>query len=107
MMQVLEGIALVFLAGITFAGVSGSLIEFVFRVRLSFEPAFIHNDDYPRVLAPICAGPLMLVNDALDAWRERCISTAFLISCMCIALMWTSALGVAMVELTALVTRFW
>ncbi len=98
-MSLIEWCAFAFLAGVTVYGVFGSLLEIVSGERLSFAPPFSSsNHPWRLALSPLVAGPLMLLNDALESYRNREISILTLAGCAATSLVWTSAMGVAMIE---------
>jgi len=88
------------LAGLTFCGVLGSAMELATRQRLSFREPFVSPHHIVRSLAAAAAaGPFMLINDALEAWRSGRVSTLFLLSCAASALGWALATGIVAVDL--------
>lgn len=96
-MSQIEWCSLVFLTGLTFFGVFGSVLELVVGEKLSFAPPFLGEDRYWLfALAPVLAGPMMLLNDALDSYRDGYVSYIALAGCCIVSLLWTSAMGVAM-----------
>lgn len=98
-MPIVEWLALAFLTGITVFGVFGSLIELVVGQRLSFSPPFVTTAHPMRLVAgSLLAGPMMLLNDALEARRAGRVSVAQFLGCAATCLVWTCAMGVAMLE---------
>ena len=90
--------AFVFLAGITLCGVCGSLFEVAAGARLSFgKPFFERLHKLSFAFAVVTAGPFMLGNDALVAWREGRIESAGLVCCAITAFAWAFAIGVALI----------
>lgn len=47
-------------------------------------------------------GPCSLAVDAMRAWSDRNVSTAFLVACISTALVWTTAITIAILQLAAL-----
>jgi hypothetical protein len=91
-----------FLTGLTVCGLVGSLMELAARSRLSFAEPFISRRHVVRtVVSTVFAGPLMLANDALAAWRGGRISTLALWSCAATAGLWALASGVVILDLAS------
>lgn len=89
-----------FLAGLTLCGLAGSAMELAAGRRLSFGRPFVSPDHLVRSLAATAgAGPFMLVNEALAAWREGRVSAVFLAGCAGTAAGWTLATGIVAVDL--------
>ena len=101
-MASLQLVAFAFLAGLTLCGVLGSLMELATGRRLSFTDPFVSPRYVLRSLAcTMAAGPLMLVNDALDAWRSDGVSTAMLVSCAVSSAAWLLATGIVALDLAS------
>jgi len=95
--------ALAFLAGITVFGLMGTLLELLSGSKLSFAPPFMTRHRPARfVIAPVLAGPMMLFNDALDAFEGGRISDGQFLACAATCLVWTGAMGVVTLEFLAL-----
>jgi hypothetical protein len=96
--------AFAFLAGLTVAGVSGSIMELAWGARLSLGEPFL---DRRRVALSMCAsaaaGPFMLVNDALCAREERRIGGPAMTASLLVAALWLLATGVLTCELAILI----
>ncbi len=91
------------LTGLTVCGLLGSTMELATRRRLSFREPFVSPRHIVRSLAAAAAaGPFMLINDALAAWRSGRVSTLFLLSCAVSALGWALATGIVVVDLARL-----
>lgn len=89
-----------FLTGLTLCGLAGSLMELAAGRRLSFVDPFVSSSHVLRSLAAAAAaGPFMLANDALEAWRRGEVSTLMLISCTLVSAGWTLATGVVAIDL--------
>ena len=69
------------------------------RARASFERTA--TSVLRSLAATAGAGPFMLVNDALDARREKRISTMALLSCGCTAIAWSLALGIVVLDIAS------
>ena len=99
-MQAVELICFAFLTGLTLCGLAGSTMELVAGRRLSFADPFVSPGHIPRSLAiAAAAGPFMLANDALDAWRSGDVSMLTLISCVLTSAGWALATGVVAIDL--------
>lgn len=91
-----------FVVGLTACGLAGSMMELVSGRKVAFTEPYVSPSHLLRsLLATACAGPFMLVNDALDARRERRISTLALMSCGCTAIAWALALGVVVLAIAS------
>ena len=91
-----------FSVGLTVCGLAGSAMELIAGRKVAFAEPYVSPAHVLRSLvATACAGPFMLVNDALDARRNRLISTAMLISCGCTAAIWALALGVVLIAIAS------
>lgn len=89
-----------FLAGLALCGLSGSAMELAFGRRLSFREPFVSpHHIFRSLLATAAAGPFMLVNDALDAWRSGRVSMPFMLSCALSAAGWALASGIVTIDL--------
>lgn len=92
--------AFAFLAGLTACGLVSTVMELACGRRLAFVEPYVSSGHVVRSLAATAfAGPFMLVNDALAAHRDRRISLPGLLSCLCTAMLWATALGVLLVNL--------
>jgi hypothetical protein len=84
-----------FLTGLTACGLASTVMELTCGRRMAFIKPYVSPDHVLRSLAAtVLAGPFMLLNDALTAWRERHLSLFGLLSCMVTAMLWVLALGV-------------
>lgn len=89
-----------FLAGLTFAGLAGSALELLFRRPVSLGMPFVSPDRILRSLGiTLLAGPLMLANEALAAWRLGRIGLPMLAVCTVGACLWACAAGILILEL--------
>ncbi|MBZ9852165.1 hypothetical protein LB566_00010 [Mesorhizobium sp. CA13] len=92
--------AFAFLVGLTACGLVGSAMELVAGRKVAFTEPYVSSAHVLRSLAATaCAGPFMLLNDALDARREGRISSVALVSCGCTAVAWMLALGIVLVAI--------
>jgi hypothetical protein len=99
-MEAVELTCLAFLTGLTLCGLAGSTMELVSGCRLSFADPFVSSRHVLRSLAAAAAaGPFMLANDALDAWRRGEVSPLVLVSCMLTSAGWALATGVVAIDL--------
>ena len=98
----LELTVFAFVVGLTACGLAGSMMELVSGRKVAFAEPYVSPSHVLRsLLATACAGPFMLVNDALDARRERRISTLALMSCGCTAIAWALALGIVVLAIAS------
>lgn len=89
-----------FVAGLTLSGLSGSVLELVSGCRLSLGAPFVRPDRLGQMLLrTTLAGPLMLVNEALAAWRKGLIGVAMVAGATAAAGVWAFAQGVILVSL--------
>lgn len=99
-MSIVPLVCLAFLAGLTLCGLAGSTLELVAGRRLSFREPFVSSRHVVRSLfVTAAAGPAMLTNDALEAWRVGDVSTLFLASCGLTASGWALATGIVALDL--------
>jgi hypothetical protein len=90
-------------AGLTIAGLAGACFELAFGRRLGFRPPFVTPGRIVRSLAvTIAAGPFMLANEALAAYRAGAIAASALSLCGLAAVVWSAASGMVVVELALL-----
>ena len=95
-----------FAVGLTACGLAGSAMELASGRKVAFTEPYVSPSHVLRsLLATACAGPFMLVNDAIDARRQRRISTLALMSCGCTAIAWTLALGVVVLAIASWTVR--
>jgi len=91
-----------FLVGLTVCGLTGSMMELVSGRKVAFAEPYVSPAHVLRSLAATAgAGPFMLVNDALDARREKRISMIALLSCGCTAIAWSLALGIVVLAIAS------
>ena len=101
-MEAVELICFAFLTGLTLCGLAGSTMELVAGRRLSFADPFVSSSHVLRSLgAAAAAGPFMLANDALDAWRSGDVSMLTLFSCVLTSAGWALATGVVAIDLAS------
>ncbi|TPK98026.1 hypothetical protein FJ934_04655 [Mesorhizobium sp. B2-4-12] len=95
-----------FVVGLTACGLAGSAMELVSGRKVAFAEPYVSPSHVVRSLAATaCAGPFMLVNDALDARRENRISTMALLSCGCTAITWSLVLGIVVLAIASWTIR--
>lgn len=95
-----------FLAGLTLSGLSGAVLELIFRRPVGLGLPFVSSDRVFRSLGvTLLAGPMMLANEALGAWRMVSIGPAMLAGCVAVAGIWALAAGILIVELAFFLTR--
>ncbi|MEQ1954364.1 DUF6949 family protein [Mesorhizobium yinganensis] len=94
--------AFALMAGVTVSGIAGSLMELATGRTLSFSEPYVSPRRILRsIVSAVCAGPMMLANDALFARRQKAISGLYLGFCVCTALVWAIALGIVAIGLAA------
>lgn len=92
--------AFLFLVGVTVAGLVGSAMEIAAGRRLGFVEPYVCRQRVARsILAALAAGPLMLANDALAAWRERRVGLHALALAVFAAVLWCCATGIVVTEI--------
>lgn len=102
-MQIVMIVCYALAVGLTVAGIAGSAIEIVAGKRLGFRTPFVARDRIAVSLAAtLAAGPAMLANEAIAAWRVGLIDRAALCLCAFTALVWATATGIVFVELVLL-----
>jgi hypothetical protein len=90
-------------AGLTLAGLAGTMLEIVAGRRLGFRPPFVRQSHVGVSLAlTVVAGSYMLLNEAISAWRARAIRPGMLAVCAAVAGLWALASGILLVELALL-----
>lgn len=95
-----------FVVGLTACGLVGSMMESISGRKLAFAEPYVSPSHVLRSLVTTaCAGPFMLLNDALDARRDGRISMMMLMSCACTAIAWTVALGVVVLAIASWAVR--
>lgn len=91
-----------FLAGLTVAGIISTLVEIATRVPVAFaEPHLSPRRIVRSVALTALAGPYMLGNEALDAFRRGTINAARLATYTMVAGTWALALGVLLLSLAS------
>lgn len=94
--------AFAFLVGLTLCGLAGSVMELVSGRKLAFAAPYVTPAHVVRSLAlTAAAGPFMLVNDALDAYRGQRLPAAGLATCMATGVVWLTALGVVTIAVAS------
>lgn len=105
----MDGVALAafsFLVGVTVAGVMGTLMQIAAGRLLGFIEPFVTNRFVARsLLATLAAGPMMLGNDALVAWRERRVGWPVLLVAVATAILWACATGIVVTEIALRMNR--
>ena len=102
-MQVLVLLSYALAVGLTLAGVFGSAMEIAAGRRLGFRAPFVVRNRLAASLATtLVAGPAMLANEAIAAWRVGLIDRLALGLCAATALAWATATGIVVIELVLL-----
>lgn len=95
-----------FLAGLTLSGLAGAVLELIFRRPVSLGAPFVSSNRVLRSLGvTLLAGPMMLTNEALGAWRMVSIGPMTFAACVAVAGLWAFAAGILIVELAFFLTR--
>lgn len=95
---------LAWLTGLTVAGGISALAEAALARPVSFWPPFVCRTRIWRSLAfTALAGPAMMLNDAMDAWRTDAISGWTLGAAVAVVNAWALALGIVSLALLAAV----
>lgn len=104
-MQSLALLAYALAVGLTLCGLAGTAIELAAGRRLGFRPPFVTPGRFGASLAlTMAAGPFMLANEAIAAYRAGAIDWSALALCAVAAAIWATALGILTVELALLVS---
>ena len=91
-MQTVALFAYALATGLTLAGLAGTMIELVSGRRLGFRPPLVTSQRFAVSLAlTLAAGPFMLGNEALAAWRDKMIDPFVLGLCALAAGIWSLA----------------
>lgn len=94
-----EIIVFAFLVGLVVNGLAGTFIEWRTGRPASFAgPLFAPERPLRSLAVSTAAGPWMLLNDALNARRERTIGRFALFSCFATSLFWTLATGIVLLD---------
>jgi hypothetical protein len=94
-----EIIVFAFLVGLVINGLAGTLIELRTGRPASFAaPLFAPERPLRSLALSTAAGPWMLVNDAINARRERTIGRFVLFSCFATSIFWTLAMGIVLLD---------
>ena len=94
-----------FLTGVTVAGLSSCLMQIATGRSVGFVEPFVCNRRIVRsLLTTLAAGPFMLGNDALAAWRERRSGWGTMLVACLVCGLWASATGILVLEVASRVT---
>lgn len=86
--------------GLTLSGLAGTAIQLATGRRLGFRPPFVTRARVGLSLAlAFAAGPFMLANEAIAAYRTGRIDRPMLALWAAVALVWSTAAGVLVLEL--------
>ena len=98
-------VSFVFLSGLVVGGMVGVLLEMWGGRRLAFAEPFVTRRRPVRSLALTAfAGPFMLFNEALDAFRGRRIGWTTVGSSAALSLTWAFLTGIVVVDVAFFVT---
>ncbi len=101
-MEAVSVLSLVFLAGLTMGGLSGSVIELAIGKRLSLREPFVTSANVSRsMVLVLLAGPFMMFNEALAALDERRIGRLAFTGVIWFCLLWLAAMGIFVLGLLA------
>lgn len=96
-------VAFAFLAGVTFCGLAASLVELAAGARLSFRYPFVSSGHVWRSLAvTFASGPFILINEAVEAWRDGHTGPAALSLSFLTAFFWALCMGIVIVEVATM-----
>jgi len=96
-MELVQASAFAIVCGLTASGVVASLLELAAGTRVRFrEPHVSRSRPVISAARVVAAGPFMLGNEALAAWRDGRISLAALFSCGATAIAWCFAMGLVL-----------
>ncbi|MFN3548479.1 MAG: DUF6949 family protein [Mesorhizobium sp.] len=99
MMTCIWIVSFVFVSGLVAGGVAGVLLEIWSGRRLAFCEPFVTLRHPVRSLAlAALAGPFMLFNEALDAFRARRAGWTTVGSSAALSLTWTFLTGIVVVD---------
>lgn len=85
--------------GLAFCGLAGTVIEIATGRRLGLRPPFVTPGRLGRSLAlTLAAGPFMLANEAIAAYRTGLFPRSAVMLWAAVALAWSTAVGVLVVE---------
>ncbi len=92
-------VSFVFLSGLVFSGIGGTVLEMWGGRRLAFSDPFVSRQHVVRSLwMTAMTGPFMLVNEAASALRERRIGVPSLFSCVLLSLTWVFLTGIVVLD---------
>ncbi|MBZ0163658.1 MAG: hypothetical protein K8H74_13230 [Notoacmeibacter sp.] len=95
-----------YLTGITVSGLSASVLELAFGARARFATPFVSRGSVARsLLVTAVAGPVMLFNESLDAWRASDLRPLAALGAAIIANIWVLASGILTIQLLQSVGR--
>lgn len=101
-MTLVQAVCFAFVAGLTLSGLVGSVMQIATGLPLSFAEPYVSSRHLLRSLVSTAsAGPFMLGNDALAAWRGGRSSWLVLASCLLTAFIWALSIGILAVDLAA------
>ncbi len=99
-MQLAAMLAYALAVGLTLSGLAGTAVEIATGRRLGFRPPFVTPERFARSLALTCAaGPFMLANEAIAAYKAGVIEARALAAWALVAMIWSLAAGILAVEL--------
>lgn len=101
-MTTVQLLSFALLVGITACGIFAAMLELGAGTAVRFaEPFMSRSRPLRSLLAAACAGPFMLANDTLEAWRDGRISGAALSTSALICAVWALVAGVVVLGAAA------
>lgn len=97
-------VSFVFLCGLVAGGLLGVVLEIWAGRRLAFAEPFVSRRFPVRSLATTAiSGPFMLVNETLEAFRQRSVGPVTLAGSIALALTWVFLTGIVVADLAIFV----
>lgn len=82
------------------SGLSASVLELAFGARARFSTPFVSRARIARsLLVTAAAGPVMLFNESLDAWRASDLRPLAALGAAIVANIWVLASGILMIQI--------
>lgn len=82
------------------SGLSASALELAFGARARFSTPFVSRTRIARsLLVTAAAGPVMLLNESLDAWRASDLRPLAALGAAIVANIWVLASGILTIQL--------
>jgi len=95
-----------YLAGIAVSGLSASVLELAFGAPARFANPFVSRRRVARsLLVTAVAGPMMLFNESLQAWRNSDLRPGPALGVVVVANIWVLASGILAIQLLHSISR--